>query len=91
MQPVFDCTSEMTTGSTVANMVFADGVRQVVLVLDRALARERLACTILARAAARALDAAALEVQIAQVAESLGWSVQAERGATVNVLTVGPA
>jgi hypothetical protein len=87
MQPVI----ESTTDHTVANMVFADGVRRVVLVIDRALARERLAPRILGQAAAHARDAAALEIQVAEVAESLGWSVRAERGAFVNVLTVGVA
>jgi hypothetical protein len=87
MQPVIDT----ATGQTVANMVFADGARRVVLVIDRALAHERLAAKILGRTAARAIDAAALELQVAEVAESLGWSVRAERGAFVNVLTVGVA
>lgn len=87
MQPVIDTSAEQT----VANMVFADGIRRVVLVIDRALARERLAPKILGQAAVRASDAAALETQVAAVAESLGWSVRAERGAFVNVLTVGVA
>ena len=87
MQPVIDTSSEQT----VANLVFADGVRHVVLVLDRVLARNRLAPTILGRAAERAGAADALESRVAEVAESLGWFVRAERGATINVLTVGVA
>jgi hypothetical protein len=87
MQPVIDTIPD----HAVANMVFADGVRRVVLVIDRALARERLAPRILGQAAARATNAAALEIAVAQVAETLGWSVRAERGAFVNVLTVGVA
>ena len=75
----------------VASMVFADGARRVVVTMDRALAHERLAARILGQAAAHARDAAALEAQVAQVAESLGWCVRAERGLTVNVLTIGRA
>lgn len=90
MQPVMDLAFDTATEAA-ANMVFADGMRRVVLVIDRALARERLAAQILGQAATRAHDAASLEAQLAQVAESLGWSVRAEGGAAVNVLTVGRA
>ena len=88
MQPEFD----PAAGKTATSMVFADGARRVVLVLDRALTRDRLAARILGQAAAQARDAAALEIRVAQVAESLGWFVRAERGLAASVLlTVGVA
>jgi hypothetical protein len=78
----------LTAGGTVASRAFAGGVRRVVVVVDRSLARERLAACLLRDTAARGGDAAAVEAGIARVAESVGWSVKTERHPTVHVLTV---
>jgi hypothetical protein len=80
-----------TVGQTVARLAFPTSPDPVFLILDRELARDHLVARVLARAAARAHDTAALTDGLRQLAESLGWRVCTEAGAGAEIITVARA